>query len=141
MRFLKVIGSGGALVVVIVLALLFMTSRGTGVKGVVFYPYCPQPVSTTPCQTSWSPLKAKIRIFSTVDRTDGTSYPGPLLATSETTAAGQFQVTLRPGKYLVSAFALRDDHNSWESEPMLVVVTPWSFVQIRLQVMAVPGAQ
>jgi hypothetical protein len=141
MRVLRVIGFAGALVLLIGIGILVISSRSSGVKGVILYPDCQKPVVTTPCETRWTPLKAKIRIFGAVVRPDGTSYPGPLFTTSESNADGRFELTLRPGKYFVSASAVRDSLNSWESEPMLVVIMPWSFDEIRVEARAVPGPQ
>jgi hypothetical protein len=140
-RILRILGFAGALLLVIGIGLLVISSRSSGVKGMILYPDCQKPVVTTPCEIRWTPLKAKIRIFGAVARPDGTSYAGRLLTTSESSADGAFEVKLRPGKYFISASAIRDDLNSWESEPMLIVVTPWSFDEIRVEARAVPGAQ
>jgi hypothetical protein len=141
MRALRILGFAAALVLILGIGPLIISNRSSGVKGVILYPDCQKPVVTTPCETNWTPLKAKIRIFGTVARPDGTSYPGPLFTTSESTADGRFEVRLRSGKYFVSASAIRDNLNSWESEPMLIVIMRWSFDEIRVEARAVPGAQ
>jgi hypothetical protein len=132
------------LIVVVVLtiaaAVLLLKHEDAGIEGTVFHPDCVYPVLTTPCQIRWLPLAAQIRIFAPTERSDGTDYPGTSLATDASSTDGHFKTKLGPGKYFVQAYAVRNDRNWWESEPVEVTVHPFAFADVRIEVRAYPAA-
>jgi hypothetical protein len=121
-------------------AALLLTHKDAGIEGTVFHPDCVYPVLTTPCQIRWLPLAARIRIFGSIQRSDGTDYPGALLATHASGTDGHFKTKVAPGKYFVQADAVRNDRNGWESEPLEVTVQPLAFVDVRIEVRGYPAA-
>jgi hypothetical protein len=120
-------------------AALLLTHQDAGIEGTVFHPDCVYPVLTTPCQIRWLPLAAQIRVFTPIERSDGTDYPGASLATDASSADGHFKTKLAPGKYFVQAHAVRNDRNGWESEPLEVTVHPFAFVEVRIEVRGYPA--
>ena len=140
MRLVRVFVMAAFLPLLIGVGFLVLINRGAGIQGLIVQPDCVYPVLTTPCQIQWLPLKAQVRVFRAVPRPDGISDPGPLLTTAEAGPDGRFQIGLKPNSYFVQAYAVRDDQNWWDSEPMLVTVRPWSFEDIRIQVRGNPAA-
>jgi hypothetical protein len=120
--------------------LLLLSHRSSGIEGIVVRPDCVSPVVTTPCQIRWVPLASQVRV-SLAQGQDLTTSPGPVIVTVESSADGRFQISLAPGRYFVSAYAVRDDRNWWESYPMLVTVGRSSVSQVRIEVRGFPGAQ
>jgi hypothetical protein len=140
----RAIKSLGLIVVVastIGVAALLLTHTDAGIEGTVFHPDCVYPVLTTPCQIRWLPLAAQIRIFAPIERSDGTDYPGASLATDGSGTDGHFKTKLAPGKYFVQAYAVVNDRNGWESDPLEVTVQRWSFAEVRIEVRGYPAAQ
>jgi hypothetical protein len=71
----------------------------------------------------------------------GTDYPGAALATDASSTDGHFKAKLALGKYFVQAYAVRNDRNWWESDPLEVTVHPFAFVGVRIEVTGYPAAQ
>ena len=73
----------------------------TGITGhVLLGPTCPDEKAATPCPDKAVP--AGVRVTVSQWHAEGAL---PIVATTETDADGQFQVPLRPGKYVVQADA------------------------------------